>query len=155
MELFSLYPCPTKFILENVKICLHILSFLNVQSIIDVGPLHLPWRSGTSDPFYYHGLTQISTWISNHIRYNMRGGITYPLPNFNGATVEVWEWISNFIPHFTGHVITYPCWNRLPDRLMGYCGYTKWYCTNSLVSMLTARITCPVRHLWLGALLAN
>ena len=27
--------------------------------------------------------------------------ITYPFPNFNGATVEVWEWISNFITHFT------------------------------------------------------
>ena len=34
--------------------------------------------------------------------------ITYSFPNFNGCTVEVWEWISNFIPHFTGHVITYP-----------------------------------------------
>ena len=31
--------------------------------------------------------------------------ITYPFPNY-GCTVEVWEWISNFIPHFTGHVIT-------------------------------------------------
>ena len=27
--------------------------------------------------------------------------ITYSFPNFNGATVEVWEWISDFIPHFT------------------------------------------------------
>ena len=35
----------------------------------------------------------------------------YPFPNFNGATVDVWEWISYFIPHFTGHVITYPCWD--------------------------------------------
>ena len=35
--------------------------------------------------------------------------ITYPFSNFNGCTVEVWEWISNFIPHFTGHVITYTC----------------------------------------------
>ena len=26
--------------------------------------------------------------------------ITFPFPNFNGSTVEVWEWISNFIPHF-------------------------------------------------------
>ena len=25
------------------------------------------------------------------------------------STVEIWEWISNFIPHFTGCVITYPC----------------------------------------------
>ena len=27
--------------------------------------------------------------------------ITYPFLNFNGATVEVWNWISNFISHFT------------------------------------------------------
>ena len=27
--------------------------------------------------------------------------IAYPFPNFNGATVDVWEWISNFIPRFT------------------------------------------------------
>ena len=31
--------------------------------------------------------------------------ITYPIPNFNGATAEVWEWISNFMAHFTAHVI--------------------------------------------------
>ena len=35
--------------------------------------------------------------------------ITHPFPSFNGATVEVWEWISNFILYFTGHVIAYPC----------------------------------------------
>ena len=34
--------------------------------------------------------------------------IIYPSPNFDGATVEVWEWINNFILHVTGHVITYP-----------------------------------------------
>ena len=34
-----------------------------------------------------------------------------PIPNFNGATVEVWEWISNFIPHFIGHVITRQFWD--------------------------------------------
>ena len=27
--------------------------------------------------------------------------ITYPFPNFNGCTVEVWEMKSNFIPHIT------------------------------------------------------
>ena len=26
--------------------------------------------------------------------------IAYPFPNFNGCTIEVWEWINNFIPHF-------------------------------------------------------
>ena len=27
------------------------------------------------------------------------------------ATVQVLEWINNFIPHLPGHVITYPCWD--------------------------------------------
>ena len=46
------------------------------------------------------------TWISNYIHCNVWGEITYPFPNFNGSTVEVWEWMSNFIPR---HVITYLC----------------------------------------------
>ena len=37
--------------------------------------------------------------------------ITYPFLNFNGAAVEVLEWISNYIPHFIMDVITYPCWD--------------------------------------------
>ena len=43
----------------------------------------------------------------NYIRCKVWDEITYPFPNFNGFTVEVWEWISIFIPHFTRHVITY------------------------------------------------
>ena len=38
--------------------------------------------------------------------------ITYPFPNFNGATAEVSEWMSNFISHFTEYIIIiiiYPC----------------------------------------------
>ena len=31
--------------------------------------------------------------------------ITYPFRNSNGATFDVWEWISNFIPHLTGHIL--------------------------------------------------
>ena len=31
--------------------------------------------------------------------------ITYPFPNFNGATVEVCEWMTNFILHLTEYVI--------------------------------------------------
>ena len=34
--------------------------------------------------------------------------ITYPLPNFNGATAEVCEWISNFISHIMIDAIIYP-----------------------------------------------
>ena len=32
---------------------------------------------------------------------------TSPFPNFNGITVEVLEWISNFLLRFIGRVITY------------------------------------------------
>ena len=37
--------------------------------------------------------------------------ITSPFPNFNGCTVEFWEWRSNFISHFIMDVITYACWD--------------------------------------------
>ena len=36
---------------------------------------------------------------------------TFRFPNFNGATVEVWEWISNFTTPFKMDVIIHPCWN--------------------------------------------
>ena len=37
--------------------------------------------------------------------------IMYPFPNFNGAAVEVWEWMRNFIQRFMMAVITYPYWD--------------------------------------------
>ena len=40
-------------------------------------------------------------WISDYVHYKMWDEITYPFPNINGATVAVWEWVSNLIPHFT------------------------------------------------------
>ena len=39
----------------------------------------------------------------------VRDDIIHPFPNFNGATVGVWEWINDFIQHFIGYVITKPC----------------------------------------------
>ena len=42
----------------------------------------------------------ISAWINNYIHYKMQVEITYPFPNFNSATIEIWEWMSNFILHF-------------------------------------------------------
>ena len=46
------------------------------------------------------GLTLISAWISNYSHYKVWDEITYPFPNLKGSTIEVWQWISNFIPHF-------------------------------------------------------
>ena len=45
------------------------------------------------------------------MHYNVWDDIAYPFPNFNGATVEGWERLSNFILHIIVHVITYPCWD--------------------------------------------
>ena len=63
-------------------------------------------------PFYKHGFTLLyhASLINNHIPRKVWDKITYPLPNFNGCNVEVWQWISNFIPHYIMVVITYPCW---------------------------------------------
>ena len=52
-----------------------------------------------------YGLTLILAWTDNHMPSKVWVEITYPFPNFNDSTVEVWEWISNFIQHFIMHVI--------------------------------------------------
>ena len=67
---------------------------------IDLGPLLLTWINFIPSMDKWFHLFFFKVWDE----------ITYPFPNFNSCTVEVWEWISNFKPHFTGHVITYPCW---------------------------------------------
>ena len=56
----------------------------------------------TLGPFYLRELTLIPAWMINYIHYKVWDEITYPFPNFNDATVEVREWISNFIPRITG-----------------------------------------------------
>ena len=47
--------------------------------------------------------------MSNYIHYEVWDEINNQFQNLNGATVEDWEHMCNIIPHFTGHVITYPC----------------------------------------------
>ena len=59
-------------------------------------------------PFWLTWLTLIPAWINNHMQSKMSGEFTDPFPNFSFPTVEVWEWISNFIPHFIMNVILYP-----------------------------------------------
>ena len=48
--------------------------------------------------------------LYNH--YILQDEIIYPFPNFNGYTVDVWEWMNNFMPHLRMEVIIYPCWNK-------------------------------------------
>ena len=69
---------------------------------IPAGYWWLPWHHG---PILLTWLTLIAAWISNHMPSKVWDEITYQFPNFNGYTVEVWEWISNF----TTHVIITAC----------------------------------------------
>ena len=57
-------------------------------------------QHGNGVPFYKQGLTIIPACITGHVRYKVWDKDTRPFPNFNGATVEVREWLSNSIPHF-------------------------------------------------------
>ena len=45
--------------------------------------------------------------------YNLKFAIKSRIhsQNFNGANVEVWQWIINFILYFTEYLVTYPCWD--------------------------------------------
>ena len=89
------------------------------------------------------------------------------IPKFNGITVEVCEWISNFIPHFIMGVITYPCWNKSytslvkgpPGNLAGSknCSCKKIHLKTSIVkkAAIVANVfrhvqlyICPQRHSW-------
>ena len=54
---------------------------------------------------------------------NMSDEITYPFPNFNSCTIEIWEWTSYFIWHIIMDVIiTYPCWGL--SKMMSVKGAT-------------------------------
>ena len=60
----------------------------------------------------------VSTWLTliltfDNIHCKGCSEITYPFPTFTGEAVEVWEWISNFIPPLPGHEITYLFWDSL------------------------------------------
>ena len=63
----------------------------------------------TWGPLDKYGSTLILAWIINHMPNKVWYEITFPFQNFNGATVDIWEWISNFIPNFEMGAITYPC----------------------------------------------
>ena len=62
----------------------------------------------------------------------VRDEMTCPFPNLNVATVEVWEWISNFIPHYIRDAITYSynVLNGNPNQGNDDLSTIFWYCDN-------------------------
>ena len=102
---------------ENVSIWWRHHVFVFAGNII----VHL---ANTSGAFILHqamqrrGILQgplLLTWINFNpiMPTKMWDTVIYPFPNFNGATVEVWDSISNFIPHFIMDIITYSCWESI------------------------------------------
>ena len=57
-----------------------------------------------SGPLLEHGLTLIPAWISDPKPSKVWDEIAYSFPNFNGSIFEVWEWISNLMPHIIMNV---------------------------------------------------
>ena len=53
---------------------------------------------------------------------------TYPFPNFNGCTVQVWEYIRNLTPHLIMDVVTYPCGNSSYSVLAIWAPDLSLYC---------------------------
>ena len=80
------------------------------------------WLVGTCMQML-RNLSLIPTWINNRVHHKARDDITYPFPNFNSTTVEVWEWISSPMPHFMLDVITYPCSSMLLKGATGIKGF--------------------------------
>ena len=63
---------------------------LNSQSYGLHHAYSVTWRDKRSwDPFYKHGLTLTTVWITNFIHHNVWDEITFPYPKSNGATIEV------------------------------------------------------------------
>ena len=80
----------------------------NFTLCIGIVPADDLTRLNARGPFYGQGLTSIPAWIKSYMSSKVWGEIIYPFPNFNSCTIEVWKWISNFIPHFIMDAITDP-----------------------------------------------
>ena len=63
------------------------------------GKVHKMAFNAARGPFYQHGVSVIPPWISDYIHYKVWDEFTYPFTNFTGATIEIWEWIGNFLMH--------------------------------------------------------
>ena len=99
--------------------------FLTVRHVI------ISVSENTLHPFNKHGLTPIR--INNHMPSKVLDEIHYPFQNFKSYTVEVWEWIRNFITYLIMDVIIYLCSDlRYTVLVKGNLGeYVKSICSKA------------------------
>ena len=50
-------------------------------------------------------------WKIKNMRNKFSDENIYPFPNFHAWTIEIWEWILNFILHFIMDLIANPFWD--------------------------------------------
>ena len=83
-----------------------LISHKVIQRLFDI---HQSWQQMLQKIrlFHQHRLILITASLSNYIIYNVWDEFIDSFPIVNGEAVEIWEWVSNFLLHFTGHVITY------------------------------------------------
>ena len=84
--------------------------------------------------------------------------ITFPFPNFNGSSVEVWEWISNIAPRFLMDLIINP-WSILVQGAPEVWGIDKkslvtlWDVithTGTIFNYVWAQLTSQLGHGWVN-----
>ena len=92
------------------KICLKIIclnfhsNFPGPNERMVVKQPFMIWVYYLQGPFYLYRITLTPAWMSNFTYHKIWDGITYLFPKFNNEAVEVWEWISNFIPDFIDYL---------------------------------------------------
>ena len=103
------------------------ITWIMISNSLDINFIHVDIYSRSCKKFHFsvYGISAhfdnsgiLLTWSNFNSSTNKQSPpskmwheITYQFTDFNSAAVEVWKWISNFIPRFTGHVITDPCWD--------------------------------------------
>ena len=92
--------------------------------------VHRSIRHSSPGPLYQHGFILIQILISN----------------FDGAAIEVWEWLSNFTPHFTAHMITYPWWDQSLSILVKGSQASEWR-VEIFIIVTSATLCCALSNL--------
>ena len=114
----------TYYNVVNYSICLASMVFAQVKIYTNHAFNSPKWHTiacphdPVGAPFVWHGITLFSAWISNYLHYEVWDEITRPITNSRGCTLEVWQWKNNFIPYSIGHVITLPCWVKVPHSYL-------------------------------------
>ena len=91
--------CILHYIHESITLCPK-----NAYSLLCLVRLVFIMSSMLINPFCSYMFLGAASTPGGHITNR-----NWPLSLHNGCAVEVWEWISNFIPHFITDILTNSC----------------------------------------------